>query len=347
MARRVTTTRPVKAPGVFRLSAVLAIGLAAGLAAWLLTSGGSGHPSSSPSAGARGPAGKRTTVLVSEQGLKTLARAVRQPIYWAGQQPGYRLELTREADGRVFVRYLPAGTHVGANKPLVTVGTYPLKNAYSVTQAVAAKSGSVTVRTPTGIAFYSRATPTNVYLAFPASDVQVEVYDPWAPGARRLVESGAVAPVPAAGSPQKSAGQATAPEGLTLAALRSFARRIGHPVYWIGARPGTTYEVTRTADGRVFVRYLPSGTEVGADRPYLTVGTYPVANALQVTRGLASGNGSARLQAAPGAVAFYARSRPTNIYEAFPGVHYQVEVYDPSSAEGRRLVRSNRVVPIS
>ena len=41
--------------------------------------------------------------------------------------------------------------------------------------------------------------------------------------------------------------------------LRSFAESSSHPVYWAGAKDGQTYELTRTNDGRVYVRYLPEG----------------------------------------------------------------------------------------
>jgi hypothetical protein len=34
---------------------------------------------------------------------------------------------------------------------------------------------------------------------------------------------------------------------------------VKHPVYWAGPRPSYTYELTRTSDGRIFVRYLPTG----------------------------------------------------------------------------------------
>jgi hypothetical protein len=62
--------------------------------------------------------------------------------------------------------------------------------------------------------------------------------------------------------------------------LRSFAESVSHPVYWAGPKDGNTYEVTRTSDGRVYVRYLPEGTQVGDPRArFLTVGTYPRAGA--------------------------------------------------------------------
>jgi len=46
-----------------------------------------------------------------------------------------------------------------------------------------------------GLAFVDRQHPTSVYLAYPGIDVQVEVFDPSAGQARRLVTSGQIAPL--------------------------------------------------------------------------------------------------------------------------------------------------------
>ena len=51
--------------------------------------------------------------------------------------------------------------------------------------------------------------------------------------------------------------------------------------------------------------------------------------------------------AVPGGVGFYATTRPTNLYVAFPGVNAQVEVYDPSARVVRRLVAAGKLAPVS
>ena len=57
--------------------------------------------------------------------------------------------------------------------------------------------------------------------------------------------------------------------------------------------------MTRTTDGRVYVRYLPSGTEVGdSGANYLIVVTYPFAKAYKAVKAVAGGNGM-KLPAAP------------------------------------------------
>ena len=72
------------------------------------------------------------SVPISVKGLHSLA-ALGVPIYWAGEQSGVRYELTKTPDNRVLVRYLPAGEKVGTKTPYLTIGTYPMKNAFAVT----------------------------------------------------------------------------------------------------------------------------------------------------------------------------------------------------------------------
>ncbi len=329
-----------------RVGAVIAVGVAAAVGAflWIHHNGGASGSSSAietikDTPGVKGPVGGgggARTVPVSEQGLETLAGALAQPIFWAGAKPGYHLELTRETDGRVFIRYLPRGVKVGSHRSFVTVGTYPRQGAFSVTKTVAARPTSVDLPVRGGgVAFYAKDDPTNVYVAYPSYDAQIEVYDPWAPGARRIVTSGSVAPVP---GKAPTSGLTTAPQALTLASLRSFVQRLHHVLYWIGPRANTTYEVTQTTDGKTFLRYLPLGTPAGTREAFLTVGTYPVPGAFADVQRVASGAGVVRLAMKKGAIAVYARSRPTNVYAAYPNVGYETENLRPKR-RGRSLPR--------
>jgi hypothetical protein len=111
-------------------------------------------------------------VPISVSGLKTLASAMGQPIYWAGPEENVHYELTRAKDGHVWVRYLPAGAKIGERTtPHLTVGTYPMKNAFAATQAVAAKKSSTRIDVGSGaVAFCGAAHPTSVYVAYRGSD---------------------------------------------------------------------------------------------------------------------------------------------------------------------------------
>jgi hypothetical protein len=130
----------------------------------------------------------------------TLAGApeeVGHPVYWVGSRPSSQLELQEERDGSVFLRYLPPGAEAGdPNNDLLTVGSYPMADALAATRRAAEAAGAEirTVRDG-GIAFDNPQSRGSVYLAFPGSDVQVEVYDPQPGRAMELIESGAVRPV--------------------------------------------------------------------------------------------------------------------------------------------------------
>lgn len=319
----------------FRLGAVVAVALLIAFGVWVYVE--ENHNSSHAPAPARAGA-----VPVTPAVLGALATSSSSPLYWAGPRPGFTYELTKTADGRVFIRYLPHGVPVGAVEPYLTVGTYPVANAFSVTSTLAHESGAVQVTVPHGgVGFYDTSSPTNVYLAFPNTKYQIEVYDPAAGEARRLVVSGRIAPVSSAGGSSSTVATAA-----TVRQLRALSVALGHSIYWAGPRSGVTYELTRAPGGHVFVRYLPSGAEVGTDRPYLTIGTYPVNNAFALTRALSKEASSVRVHAPNGGVAFYTRTRPTNVYLSYPGSNIQVEVFDPTAGAARRLVASQRIVSV-
>ena len=130
--------------------------------------------------------------------------------------------------------------------------------------------------------------------------------------------------------------------------LRQLADQEGHDIYWVGPEDNTTYELTRTSAGRIFVRYLPKGVPVGVDKAdYTIVGTYPVPNATSVLQGLAEKSGENKLSVPNGGIAVYSSSQPTNVYVAYPGSNLQIEVFDPSAERAQRLVTSGQVEPVS
>jgi hypothetical protein len=116
-------------------------------------------------------------------------------------------------------------------------------------------------------------------------------------------------------------------------------------IYWVGPRPGMTYELSRKAS-ELFLRYLPQGVAVGAPGYYLAVGTYPFADAFDVTRQAAARSGSVRVLVGGGGVAFYYRSQPESVFVSFPGYPAQLQVYSPDPAEARNLVTSGRLRPV-
>jgi hypothetical protein len=130
--------------------------------------------------------------------------------------------------------------------------------------------------------------------------------------------------------------------------LRALASASGHPIYWAGRQPDVKYELTQVTDGRIYIRYLPKGVPIGDRRAaYLIVATYPVANAYKAVRTAAKESGAVTFHTKRGGLAVYNQSAATNVYFAFPGSKYQVEVFDPSPSRARQLVRSGTIRPIA
>ena len=140
---------------------------------------------------------------------------------------------------------------------------------------------------------------------------------------------------------------AIAPVAATPDRLRSLSVEIGRPIYWAGPLSNTTYELTRTSQDRIYVRYLPQDVQVGTKRAdYTIVGTYPVSNAYDVLKTLAKKESETSFTAPNGGIAVYDTSRSTNVYLAYPGSNVQIEVFDPSASRARALVTSGQVGPV-
>lgn len=134
---------------------------------------------------------------ISERALERLADFLDLPIHWAGARPGFRLELTQTPEGRVFLRYLPAGAKVGDRRAaFLTVATYPQEDGFAAVRAAARRPGAVSLELPgAAIAVFDRRRPTSVFLSRPGASYQVEVFHPDAHEARRLILSGEIVPI--------------------------------------------------------------------------------------------------------------------------------------------------------
>jgi hypothetical protein len=142
------------------------------------------------------PAGPKPAA-VSVTGLRSLAASLGHPIYWAGPRPGYTYELTQTSNGNVFIRYLPPGVNVGAPAGYLTVATYPFPNAFAAIQRTSNGNKTGTIRLGGGgLAVVDGQYPKSIHLAYPHSDVQVEVFDPSPARVRQVVSAGKIAAVP-------------------------------------------------------------------------------------------------------------------------------------------------------
>jgi hypothetical protein len=151
------------------------------------------------------------------------------------------------------------------------------------------------------------------------------------------------------GASTSNAGTAAAvnpigPIAATPAILVAFSKALNRPIYWAGPMTGDRYELTETSAGNIFVRYLPKGVRVGDPRAsFLAIGTYPYAGALKALQTIAKGKGTA-LQG--GGLAVTTAGHPGNIHIAYPGLEYQIEVYDPVPGRAHTLALSGRVKPV-
>ena len=146
--------------------------------------------------GTRRLVGAATTVAVPAN-VSELAGAAGHPVYWVGTRPGTKLEGTLLDNGNAYVRYLGANAAIGDPEPnFLTVGTYPVPNAYAALKDASKQPGAVVKQAPrNGLVVTNTSSPNSVYVAYRDQDLQIEVYDPNPRQARQLATSGAVTPV--------------------------------------------------------------------------------------------------------------------------------------------------------
>jgi hypothetical protein len=326
-ARRQPRGRRARTPLLIGGLAVVAV---VAVLVWRFAGGGDDEDQAEPR--------RATAAGMSLQKLRATAATIPHPVYWAGPRQGQTYEFSQTKDGRTYVRYLPEGTKVGSPRgDFLTVGTYPQEKAFDTLKATAKKQGAATIELRAGgIAFQDENRPTSVYAAYPGSDYQVEVFEPSGGRALRLVKAGKLTALAKPASRTVSAAE-----------LRALADELGHPIYWAGADPESTYELTRTRDGRVYVRYLPPGVRAGDSRAdYLTVGTYPQRNAVAQLKARAARLQVTTIDVPEGGFAYIDKDRPTSAYIAYPGLDLQVEIYAPDSQETEDILTGRRIRPV-
>jgi hypothetical protein len=146
--------------------------------------------------------------------------------------------------------------------------------------------------------------------------------------------------------------QAAAPkpkiELSTADRLRSHVRELGHPVYWAGAMPKRSLEVSEIKGGNITVRYLVKGTPAGLQKPrFLLIGTYPVNGAFAGIQRASHAKDAIVNHLPNGGLAVTYRSRPTNTFFARPGSKVQVEVFDPRPFRARNMVLNGKITAVA
>jgi hypothetical protein len=139
----------------------------------------------------------------------------------------------------------------------------------------------------------------------------------------------------------------TGPHFVDATDLSDLEAELGHPIYWAGARPPAQLELAEEADGSLYLRYLSPGVEAGdPEQRFLTVGTYPVADAVGALERTAADAGVSLGQAAEGGVVLSNPTSEGSAYLAYPGSDIQIEVYDPAPGRSLQLIRSGAIRPV-
>jgi hypothetical protein len=159
-----------------------------------------------------------------------------------------------------------------------------------------------------------------------------------------VVAAGAIALSDGGDSDVGSPGEAVA---LSESELLAEEGALSHPAYWVGPRSGTTsYELTSTPDGRIYIRYLTGDAQAGDPQPdFLTIGTYSVPNARQALH-KASRGGSEKVSQYKGYEVLRG-SGASNAYVVFDDEpDLQVEVFSPEPGEAAELAASGSLKPL-
>ena len=119
-------------------------------------------------------------VALTESELIDAVKKLGVDVYWAGPVSGAKYTLAVPAEGQAYVRYLPNGDGLTDTQPnYVVIATYTTTDAFRATQAAGNQSNGVTFINAEGAAvYYNKDTPTNVYVAYPNLNYQIEVFNP-------------------------------------------------------------------------------------------------------------------------------------------------------------------------
>jgi hypothetical protein len=152
-------------------------------------------------------------------------------------------------------------------------------------------------------------------------------------------DSGSSEPTPAAPS-----GKSIGPVATTESDLSGLAAKLDQPIYWAGSQPNPKLELTRTTTGEIYVRYLPPDEKIGErEKGYLTVATFPLDNAYDALKAVSQKPGEVVKQAPNHGLVVTKERSPTNVYIAYPGQGFQIEVYDPDPKRALSVATSGAV----
>lgn len=129
--------------------------------------------------------------------------------------------------------------------------------------------------------------------------------------------------------------------------LKAVVKQIGQKVYWVGPMSGAKYTINAQNFNSIYVRYLADGKGISDQTPkYRVIATYKEANGYNST--LSAGNQADGLSFTNpnGSAVYYNKQVPTNVYVAFKGLPFQIEIFDPNAKTSLDLAKSDNAVQL-
>lgn len=135
---------------------------------------------------------------------------------------------------------------------------------------------------------------------------------------------------------------------LTEVELKAAVKKLGVTVFWAGSMKDAKYTLNASDLKQIYVRYLPGGRGVGdTKKKYRVIATYIVPGAFAATAAAGNQSNGVTLSRTDGAVVYYNKLEPTNVYLAEKDSNYQVEVFDPDAPTSLQLATTLKtVIPI-
>lgn len=169
--------------------AIALLVIVAGVGGWLLR--GSGDDSSATTTPVASGVKVGVPTIVSAAELEKIA-ADHYPVYWAGERPGTKIEVTLTSKDAVFVRYLPKSSNAGEKKQYLTVGTYGDIDGYGALTAAKKKIAHVVTGQNGAVIAVFKNRPTSTYFSFKNAGFQVEVFSPKRGESEKLTDDGTI-----------------------------------------------------------------------------------------------------------------------------------------------------------
>jgi hypothetical protein len=135
---------------------------------------------------------------------------------------------------------------------------------------------------------------------------------------------------------------------LTEIELKAAVKELGETVFWAGAMKDAKYTLNASNRDQIYVRYLPNGKGVSDTNPdYRVIATYKQVNAFAATVAAGNQSNGVTFSSTDGAMIYYNKVSPNNIYLAYKSSDFQIEVFDPDQNTAVQLATtSHTIVPI-